>query len=78
MVRFQQRYQNSHRMVISGIVGCLLDADPLDSLLIRLFHRIQEEVRIDSQALFAPLAGDQWGLCIRSEGDNLWKVGGAA
>jgi hypothetical protein len=36
----------------SGIVGCPLDADPLDSLLIRLFDRIQGEVQIDFQALF--------------------------
>jgi hypothetical protein len=40
-VKFQQRYQNSHRPVISGIVGCPLDADPLESLLIRLFDRVQ-------------------------------------
>ena len=34
-VKFQQRYQNSHRIVISGIVECPLDADSLYSLLIR-------------------------------------------
>ena len=33
--------QNFHRPVISGIVGCPLDAHPLDSLLIRLFDRVQ-------------------------------------
>jgi len=30
--------------VISGIVGCPLDADSLDSLLIGLFDRVQGEV----------------------------------
>jgi hypothetical protein len=64
MVKFPQRYQNSHRMVISGIVECPLDADALDSSLTRLFHRIQGELRIDSQALFALMAGDQLDLCI--------------
>jgi hypothetical protein len=52
-------------MVISGIVGCPLDADTLDSSLTRLFHRIQGGLRIDSQALFALMAGDQLDLCIR-------------
>jgi hypothetical protein len=41
MVKFQQRYQNSHRIVISGIVGYPLNADTLDGLLIRLFDRVQ-------------------------------------
>jgi hypothetical protein len=39
--KFQQRYQNSQRAVISGIVGCPLDTDSLDSLLIRLFDHVQ-------------------------------------
>jgi hypothetical protein len=30
MIVGPQRYENSHRPVISGIVGCRLDADPLD------------------------------------------------
>jgi hypothetical protein len=43
LVKFQQRYQNSHRAVISGIVGCPLDTDSLDTgcLLIRLFDHVQ-------------------------------------
>jgi hypothetical protein len=41
LVKFQQRYQNSHRIVISGTVGCPLDADTLHSVLICLFERVQ-------------------------------------
>jgi hypothetical protein len=37
MVKFQQRYQNSHRIVISGIVGYSLNADTPDGPPIRLF-----------------------------------------
>ena len=33
--KFQQRYPNSHRIVISGIVGCPFDGDSLDSLLLQ-------------------------------------------
>jgi hypothetical protein len=39
-------------------LGCPLDADPLESLLIRLFDGTQWEVLIDFQALFALVAGD--------------------
>ena len=65
LVKFQQRYQNSHRTVISGIIGRPIDADALDSLRIRLFYRLQGALQIDFQTLFALMAGDQWDLCIR-------------
>jgi hypothetical protein len=51
--------------VISGIIGRPIDADALDSLRIRLFHRIQGGLQIDFQTLLALMAGDQWDLCIR-------------
>ena len=43
LVKFSRRYENSHRVCDFCIVGCSLDADSLDSLLIviRLFGRIQ-------------------------------------
>jgi hypothetical protein len=41
MVKFLQRYQNSHRPVISGIVGCRFNANFLDNPMRRLFDRIQ-------------------------------------
>jgi hypothetical protein len=47
---------------MSGVIGRPIDADALDSLRIRLFHRMQGEVRIDFQALFALMAGDQRDL----------------
>ena len=41
VVKFQQKYQKSHRSRDSGIVGRPLDADSLDGLLIHLFDRVQ-------------------------------------
>jgi hypothetical protein len=40
-VKFQQRYQKSHRARDSGIMGVHQMLTPLDSLLIRLFDRFQ-------------------------------------
>ena len=40
-VKFQQRYQKSHRLVILASLDCSSDADPLNSLLICLFNRAQ-------------------------------------
>jgi len=65
LVKFPQRYQNSPRTVIAGIMGRPIDADALDSRRIRRFHRIPGELQLDFQTLLALTAGDQWALCIR-------------
>ncbi len=41
LVKFQQRYQKSHRPVILASLGVHQMLTPLDSLLIRLFDRVQ-------------------------------------
>ena len=42
VVKFQQRYQKSHRPVIlASLWGCPLDAEPLDNLLMCLFDGVQ-------------------------------------
>src|SRR5258708_15547003 len=62
MVKFQQRYQNSHRIVISGIVGYSLNADtpddPPDTPVWTASSKYADRFPVLT-------AGDQSDLCIR-------------
>ncbi len=59
LVKFQQRYQKSHRACDFCIVWCSLDTDSLDSLLIRLFDRVQLFLAHFEQLFFANLFFDR-------------------
>src|ERR1035441_7573579 len=75
LVKFQQRYVMSHRN-LPGLRGFASDPDGLNRILVGLIDRLQRQMLVDLQALFAFVPGNQLNLGVgeafgRQEGQHL-------